>query len=55
MIQDWKSQGVAFYVARLESLRAQQAFEKFGVLPLLGQQRLFHSVDDAVRSLNVAP
>jgi SulP family sulfate permease len=52
LIQHWKSQGVAFYVARLESLRAQQAFEKFGILQLLGQKRVFHSVDDAIRSLS---
>ena len=51
LIQYWKSQGVEFYVARLESVRAQQAFEKFGILQLLGEKRVFQSVDAAIRSL----
>jgi len=52
LIQYWKSQGVEFYVARLESVRAQQAFEKFGILQLLGEKRVFQSVDAAIRSLD---
>jgi SulP family sulfate permease len=54
MIQSWKSRGVEFFIARLESVRAQQALEKFGILALLGEQRIFHSVDDAVRHLSPA-
>ena len=50
-IKDWKEKGVDFYIARLESLRAQQALERFGVLQLLGAQCIFHSVDDAVRHI----
>jgi MFS superfamily sulfate permease-like transporter len=54
LIEDWKKEGVTFYVARLESVRAEQAFERFGILPLLGGQRTFHSVDEAVRFIGVA-
>ena len=49
LIADWKDKGVTFYVARLELVRAQHAFEGFGILPLLGGKRTFHSVDEAVR------
>jgi MFS superfamily sulfate permease-like transporter len=49
LIQDWQKQGVTFYVARLESVRAEQAFERFAILPLLGGQCTFRSVDEAVR------
>jgi SulP family sulfate permease len=51
LIRLWKSRGVEFYVARLESLRAQESFQKFGILTLLGEQRIFHSVDDAIRHI----
>jgi len=49
LIGDWKDKGVTFFVARLESVRGQHAFETFGILPLLGGQRAFHTVDEAVR------
>ena len=49
LIQHCKDQGVVFYVARLESLRAQHAFQTFGILPLLAHQRTFSTVADAVR------
>jgi SulP family sulfate permease len=49
LIGEWKSKGVILFVARLESVRAQQAFETFGILPLLGGKKAFHSVDEAVR------
>jgi hypothetical protein len=42
---------VIFAVARLESLRAQQALLRFGILDLLGKDRIFHSVDEAIRAL----
>jgi sulfate permease, SulP family len=42
---------VAFAVARLESLRAQAAFERFGVYEMLPRDRVFRSVDEAVRRL----
>jgi MFS superfamily sulfate permease-like transporter len=45
--------GVIVAVARLESLRAQDAFERFGIYDVLPRQRIFHSVDEAVRALTV--
>ena len=51
LIRHWAKQGVEFYVARLESLRAQRAFERFGIVSLLGERRLFQSVADAVRRI----
>jgi MFS superfamily sulfate permease-like transporter len=44
-------QGVTFAVARLESVRAQKAFADFGITALLGEDRQFHSVDEAIRGL----
>jgi SulP family sulfate permease len=40
-----------FAVARLESVRAQAAFDRFGVTARLGAGRVFQSVDEAVRAL----
>ena len=50
-IHSCRVQGVDFAIARLESVRAQEALERFGVLATLGQGRLFHSVDEATRTL----
>jgi MFS superfamily sulfate permease-like transporter len=52
LIRGWKDKGALFYVARLESLRAQQAFEKFGILPLLAHEKTFPSVADAIRQVD---
>lgn len=49
MIGEWKEKGSTIFVARLELVRAQHAFEAFGILPLLGGKRAFQSVDEAVR------
>ncbi|UFZ03983.1 SulP family inorganic anion transporter [Bradyrhizobium ontarionense] len=43
--------GIVFAVARLESLRAQAAFERFGLYDALPRDHVFHSVDLALRSL----
>ncbi|WP_316230170.1 SulP family inorganic anion transporter [Bradyrhizobium sp. SZCCHNR1051] len=43
--------GIVFAVARLESLRAQEAFERFGLYDVLPRDRVFHSVDHALRKL----
>ena len=51
-IHFWSDRGVCFYVARLESLRAQQAIERYGILPLLGAAQTFHSVDEAIRKIS---
>ncbi|MEW6638932.1 MAG: hypothetical protein AB1586_00405 [Pseudomonadota bacterium] len=39
-----------FAIARLESERAQAALARFGVDQLLGPDRLFHSVEEAVQA-----
>jgi MFS superfamily sulfate permease-like transporter len=41
-----------FAIARMESLRGQAALKRFGIIDLIGPQRIFHSVDDAVRTLH---
>jgi len=44
--------GATFAIARMESLRAQVALARFGIVDLVGPQHVFHSVDDAVRTLH---
>jgi len=43
--------GLDFAVARLESVRAQAAFDRFGVTAALGPGHIFQSVDAAIRAL----
>jgi sulfate permease, SulP family len=38
-------------VARLESVRAQQAVARFQIDDLLGKDHIFHSVEQAIRAL----
>jgi SulP family sulfate permease len=52
LILFWKDRGVDLYIARLESVRAQEALDRFGISDLLGKQRDFHSVDDAIKQMN---
>ena len=42
--------GVDFAIARLESARAQDAIERFGIKQLLGSDHLFQSVEEAIRA-----
>jgi MFS superfamily sulfate permease-like transporter len=42
---------IVFAVARLESVRAQEGLERFGIIQRLGQNRIFHSVEEAIREL----
>lgn len=42
---------IRFAIARLSSLRAQQALVRFGIMEKLGQDGLYRSVDDALRAL----
>ncbi len=51
IIRHCQGRGIALAVARLESVRAQEAFARFGILDILGPDHLFHSVDEAVRTL----
>ncbi len=51
LIRHCQEAGVAFAVARLESVRAQEALLRFGIMELLGEDHFFHSVDEAIRAL----
>ena len=42
--------GIDFAIARLESARAQDAIERFGIRQLLGSDHLFQSVEEAIRA-----
>jgi sulfate permease, SulP family len=42
---------IDFAVARLESVRAEAAFRRFGVIEHLGEGRVFRSVEEAIRTL----
>lgn len=46
-----RAAGMDFAVARLESIRAQAAFDRFGLTDLLGQGHIFQSVDAAIQAL----
>lgn len=48
-----KAEGITVAVARLESTRAQDAFERFGLYDAVSRDHVFHSVDEAVRALGV--
>jgi SulP family sulfate permease len=51
VIRRCHADGVAFAIARLESNRAQDAVARFGIEELLGPDRIFRSVEDAIRAL----
>jgi MFS superfamily sulfate permease-like transporter len=50
IIKQCHDDGIDFAIARLESSRAQQAIVRFGIDTLLGPDRQFHSVEEAVRA-----
>lgn len=51
LITQLRSRGVELAVARLESVRAMVAFERFGITGLLGRDHVFHSVAEAITKL----
>jgi MFS superfamily sulfate permease-like transporter len=51
VIESCRKRGIDFAISRLESVRAREALERFGVLKVLGNDRLFLSVADAVAAL----
>ena len=55
VIAQCRAAGVTFAIARLESVRAQQALSRFGILALIGPDHVFRSVDEAVRALAGPP
>jgi MFS superfamily sulfate permease-like transporter len=51
LIRKCHADGVDFAIARLESLRAQDAMARFGINDLLGPGHLFQSVEEAIGAL----
>jgi MFS superfamily sulfate permease-like transporter len=51
LIKTCHAEGVTVAVARLESTRAQEAFERFKLYDVLPRDHVFLSVDEAVRAL----
>jgi len=51
LFRECREQGVTVALARLESVRAQDAFERFAIYDVLPRDHVFHSVDEAVRKL----
>ena len=51
IVRHCRANHIDFAVARLESVRGLAAFDRFGLLELLGPDHLFHSVQDAIRKL----
>src|SRR5882757_1343484 len=51
LIKQCHEAGAGFAIARLESARAQDAFERFGLYDVLPKNQVFRSVDEAVRKL----
>jgi SulP family sulfate permease len=51
LIRRCHTDGVDFAIARLESIRAQDAMARFGINDLLGPGHLFHSVEEAIQAL----
>jgi SulP family sulfate permease len=52
VVRKCRAQGADVAVARLESIRAQESFESFGLIELLGGDHIFHSVEEAIRELD---
>src|ERR1700676_1073622 len=50
LIRRCHTDGIDFAIARLESIRAQDAMARFGINTLLGPDRQFRSVEEAVRA-----
>jgi sulfate permease, SulP family len=51
MIRDCHAKQIDFAIARLESVRAQEAVRRFGLDHVLGPDHIFRSVDEAVKAL----
>ena len=51
LIRECRDRNITFAIARLESLRAQDALKRFGLDRELGAGRLYRSVEEAVKTL----
>jgi sulfate permease, SulP family len=54
LIRECRDEHIDFAVARLESIRAQEAMVRFGIDEALGPDRQFRSVEEAIRALGAA-
>lgn len=50
-----REKGTIFAVARLESIRAQKSFHRFGITKMVGPSHIFRSVNEAVLALAPQP
>lgn len=50
-IEECKNSSITFAIARFESVRAQDAFDRFGITNAVHRDRFFHSVDEAIKVL----
>jgi sulfate permease, SulP family len=55
VIRRCHADGIAFTIARLESVRAQDAVARFGIEKVLGPDRLFRSVEEAIGAFGRPP
>ena len=55
VIRGCHADGIAFTIARLESVRAQDAVARFGIEKVLGPDRLFRSVEEAIGAFGRPP
>jgi SulP family sulfate permease len=51
MIEHCRASNILFAIARLESVRGQQALERFGIIDLLGRGLSFRTVQEAIDAL----
>jgi MFS superfamily sulfate permease-like transporter len=51
LVRALRARGVDVAIARLESVRAQQSFERLGLFALLGRDHVFRSVQEAIEAL----
>jgi len=54
VIRRYQADGITFTIARLESIRAQDAATRFRIEEVLGPGRIFRSVDQAIRAFGSA-
>jgi sulfate permease, SulP family len=54
VIRRCRADGITFAIARLESIRAQDAVARFRIEEALGPGRIFRSVDEAIRAFGSA-
>jgi MFS superfamily sulfate permease-like transporter len=52
VIRACHADGIDLAIARLESIRAQQAVIKYGIVDLLGADHLQHSVEEAIETID---